>query len=198
MQSLTIYQKRIRALLSPAQRRVLGKLSTPKRVQDFLDTFPIKVQRAGEPLIQSPLNALKTRKLHCMDGAVLAALALGYHGRPPLLLDLRSAAHDYDHVLALFKENNLWGAISKTNHPVLRWRDPVYRDVRELAMSYFHEYFLWQKHGKKLSGKKTMRAYSKPFDLRRYAPARWVTAGAIDWLAEVLDSSHHFPIASKL
>ena len=130
-----------------------------------------------------------------MEGAVLAAAALAYHGRSPLLLDLQSLEEDEDHVVALFKEKGLWGAISKTNHPVLRWRDPVYKTPRELAMSYFHEYFMWHKHGKKLSGKKTLLAYSKPFDLSRYPPEKWFAAKDLDWLAEALDASPHFPIA---
>lgn len=124
-----------------------------------------------------------------MEGALLAATSLTYHGRESLLLDLRSTVHDLDHVVALFKEQKLWGAISKTNHPVLRYRDPVYRSVRELAMSYFHEYFL-------NSGKKTMRAYSRPFSLKKFKPETWVIAvGNLDWLAEALDDSPHFPIA---
>ncbi len=110
------------------------------------------------------------KKAYCFEGAVLAAAALAYHGRPPLLLDLQTTNDDQDHVLALFKEDGLWGAISKTNNPVLRWRDPVYRSVRELAMSYFHEYFLYK------SGEKTLRAYSKAFDLSRFDPKEWVVA----------------------
>ncbi len=96
-------------------------------------------------------------------------------------------------MLALFKENGLWGAVSKTNHPVLRWRDPVYTSVRELAMSFFHEYFLPD------TGKKTLLAYSKPFDLSKYKPELWVTAEkSLDWLAEEMDASKHFPIADKI
>lgn len=133
-----------------------------------------------------------------MEGAVFAAAVLAHHGEPPLLLDLQSFEHDEDHVVALFKRHGCWGAISKTNHPVLRWRDPVYTSVRELAMSYFHEYFLREKHGRRARGKKTMLAYSTPFDLSRYKPERWVTAKAIDWLADPLDQSPHSPAGSRL
>ncbi|HVZ76050.1 MAG TPA: hypothetical protein VG934_02135 [Candidatus Paceibacterota bacterium] len=122
----------------------------------------------------------------------MAAAILAYHGASPLLLDLQTDDEDEDHVLALFKEKNLWGAISKTNHPVLRWRDPVYKSVRELAMSYFHEYFL------PATGRKTFYAYSKPFDLSKFAPERWIMSEeSLDWLAEALDGSSHFPIAPK-
>ncbi len=131
-----------------------------------------------------------------MEGALLAAASLAYHGQRPLLMDLQSTDEDLDHVVALFKIGGHWGAISKTNHPVLRWRDAVYKTPRELAMSYFHEYFL----GKNYSGigRKTLRTYSKPFDLSSYPPERWVTAEKnLDWLAEELDASPHFPLLTK-
>ena len=102
---------------------------------------------------------------HCAEAAVFAAAALAYHGRPPLLMDIRALPRDQDHIVTLFRERGLWGAISKTNHAVLRWRDPIYRSVRELAMSYAHEYCL-------PGGKKSMLSYSKPFSLARYAPKR--------------------------
>ena len=108
-----------------------------------------------------------------------------------MLLDLQTTNADQDHVLALFKENGRWGALSKTNNPVLRWRDPVYKSVRELAMSYFHEYFLYK------SGMKTMRAYSQPFDLSHYKPEVWVTGKeSLAFLAEALDASPHLPVVS--
>ncbi len=132
-----------------------------------------------------------------MEGAVFAAAVLAYHNQQPLLMDIQSTEVDFDHVVALFKQNGRWGAISKTNHPVLRYRDPVYASVRELAMSYFHEYFLGPQF-KGRRGQKTMRAYSKPFDLTRYKPEQWVVAKAIDWLAEPLDKSPHSPAASRL
>ncbi len=130
---------------------------------------------------------------------MLAATLLAYHGYAPLLLDLRSGEGDDDHVVALFKRRGRWGAISKTNHPVLRWRDPVYKTPRELAMSYFHEYYVWwDRHANKHYGKKTLIEYSKPFDLSRYAPERWVGVKDIEWLAHALDKSPHSPIAPPL
>ncbi|HVY35686.1 MAG TPA: hypothetical protein VG982_00185, partial [Candidatus Paceibacterota bacterium] len=109
---------------------------------------------------------------------------------PPLLLDLKSNKHDFDHVVALFKEKGFWGAISKTNHAVLRYREPVYKTVRELALSYFHEYF-------NDAGRKTLRSYSTPFSLRRFGK-KWVTASENLWdIGGALDDAHHVPIASK-
>lgn len=112
-------------------------------------------------------------------------------------MDFQTRDDDEDHVVALFKERGYWGAISKTNHPVLRWRDPVYKTPRELAMSYFNEYFMWHKKDGKKLGDKTMRAYSKPFTLRRYHPKKWWSAGPLDWLAEELDQSPHHPALPK-
>ncbi len=120
---------------------------------------------------------------------MLAATALAYHGKPALLLDLESTDEDYDHIVALFKEGGRWGAISKTNYPVLRWRDAVYKNERELAMSYFHEYFLD-------NGRKTLRRYSKAFNLGKFDPAKWVVAEKdVDWVAEALGKAPHYPIA---
>lgn len=189
------YRDQVRALLSPAEAAVFKKLSTPGKIQDYLEALPQNFSfKAGETH-RSPRRILQnkaSKKAYCFEGAVLAAAALAYHGRPPLLLDLQTTNDDQDHVLALFKEDGLWGAISKTNNPVLRWRDPVYRSVRELAMSYFHEYFLYK------SGEKTLRAYSKAFDLSRFDPKEWVVAEeSLDWLAEAMDASPHYPIAPK-
>jgi hypothetical protein len=187
------YQKRLRALLSPTEARVFKKLSTPARIQDYLEALPQNFSYKAGETCRSPRRILHDKRAYCFEGAVFAAAALAYHGHTPFLMDLQTTNDDEDHVLALFKENGLWGAITKTNHPVLRWRDPVYKTVRELAMSYFHEYFLPD------TGKKTFYAYSKPFDLSKYAPERWVTADAsLDWLAEDLDASRHFPTVPKI
>ena len=137
---------------------------------------------------------LKDKRAYCFEGAVFAAAALAYQGQRPLLIDLRTTDddRDEDHVVAPFTVDGLWGAISKTNYPVLRWRDPVYKTIRELVMSYFHEYYLSK------DGSKTLVAYSKPFSLARYKPELWVTAeNSLDWLAEALDDSPHYPIAPQ-
>ena len=106
-------------------------------------------------------------------------------------MDIQALPSDQDHIVTLFKQRGLWGAISKTNHAILRWRDPIYRSPRELAMSYAHEYCL-------PGGKKSMLAYSKPFSLARYAPKRWVVAvDDLDWLLLDLDLSPHLPVAPR-
>ena len=185
-----MYAKEVRALLSPAEKKIFQKLSTPQKIQDYLDTLPVNYELGGETYM-SPRRVLKEKTAHCFEGALFAAAALAYHGYKPLLMDLRTAHTYEDHVITLFKTNRLWGAISKTNHPILRYRDAVYRSPRELAMSYFHEYV-------ESDGKKALREYSAPFDLARLKPARWVTASDdLFWLVERLDKSKHFPIAPK-
>ena len=193
----TAYRNRLHALLSPNEATVFKKLSSPRLIQDYLEALPQNFPKAGEVML-SPRGVLSKNKAHCMEGALFAAAALAYNGQAPLLLDLQSIEVDEDHVVVLFKQNGCWGALSKTNHPVLRYRDPVYKSVRELAMSYFHEYFLGDGYGKR-AGQKTMLAYSaKPFDLSRYAPERWVIAESIDWLADPLDEAPHSPVGSRL
>ncbi|MDB5225398.1 MAG: hypothetical protein JWL87_350 [Candidatus Adlerbacteria bacterium] len=184
------YADKIGALLSPAERAVFIKLNTPQKVQDYLDAMPLNFEVRGEEGIYSPREVLKKKKAQCMEGALLAVAALEYNGQRAYLLDLRTPEYDYDHVVALFKVGGRWGAISKTNHPVLRWRDPVYTSVRELAVSYFHEYFLF-------SGEKTLKSHSDAFSLHPYPLERWLTTeDDLDWLATELDKAKHFPIAS--
>lgn len=184
-----MYRTQIHTLLSPHERAVFKKLSTPAKIQDYLDTLPQNFSKKSAETCRSPRRILQDKKAYCFEGALLAAAAFAYHGKLPLLLDLQTIDDDEDHVVALFKEGGLWGAVSKTNNPVLRWRDPVYKSVRELAMSYFHEYFLYK------NGKKTLRAYSKPFDLSKYKPQQWVVAEeSLDWLAEEMDASPHSPV----
>ena len=175
--------------LTQAEFAVLRRLSTPEKIQDFLNALPANFEIGGETCM-SVREVLRRRRAHCIEGAMLAACALWVHGEPPLLLDLR-AARDYDHVVALFRRGGCWGAISKTNPSVLRWRDPVYRSLRELAMSYLHEYA----NGR---GQKTLRSYAGPFDLRRFEPKLWVTNGKNCWdVAETLDEMRHTPLLTK-
>jgi hypothetical protein len=186
------YQEKLKALLTPTERKVFAKLSTPQKIQDYLDAMPSNVLRDSEHTMMSPRRVMLERKAHCVEGAMLAAAALAYHGREPWLMDLESGDDDYDHVVTLFKEGGRWGAISKTNYPVLRWRDPIYQSPRELAMSYFHEYFLD-------TGKKTLLRWGGPFSLKKFDPKLWVVAdGDIDWVPEALGEAQHFPFASKL
>ena len=184
------YRKRLRALLTPAERRVFARLDTPQKIQTFIEKLPPNFELKGETTM-APRRMLQTRTAHCAEAAIFAAATLIYHGKPAWLIDLRALPNDQDHIVTLFRERGLWGAISKTNHAVLRWRDPIYRSPRELAMTYAHEYNLD-------GGKKSLMTYSRPFSLARYAPARWVTAPEeLDWLLQTLDDSPHLPLAPK-
>ena len=135
------YRRRLHDVLSPREHRLLARLDTPQKIQTFLDKLPVNFSLDGDTAM-SPRRVIEARMAHCAEGAVFAAAALAYHGRPPLLMDIRALPSDQDHIVTLFRERGLWGAISKTNHAILRWRDPIYRSVRELAMSYAHEYCL--------------------------------------------------------
>jgi hypothetical protein len=168
--------------------RRLRRLDHPRKVQDFLETIPINHERRRETCT-SPLVTLERNRAHCMEGALVAALALWMHGRPPLIMDLKTTDDDVDHLVTLFKVGRYWGGITKTNHAVLRYREPIFRDLRELAASYFHEYFL-------SSGKKTLRAYSEPFDLRDWK-GDWITATDDLWdLERAIDRSPHTRIVT--
>lgn len=137
----------------------------------------------------SPRRVMRTGRAHCIEAALFAAAALAYHGRPPYLMDFQTREYDEDHVVAVFEDGGLWGAISKTNHAVLRWRDGVYSSPRELAMSYFHEYTM-------ADGRKTMLAYSEPFDMRQYRLERWLTVEEdMEWFADDIDEAPHSPAA---
>ncbi|MDH5579658.1 MAG: hypothetical protein OEZ09_14515 [Betaproteobacteria bacterium] len=174
--------------LTKAEFAVLRRLDSPRKAQAFLYDLKQNFELQGDTC-NSVREVLRTRRAHCIEGAMLAAAALWVHGEPPLLLDLR-AVRDDDHVVALFRRRGRWGAISKTNGITLRWRDPVYRSLRELAMSYLHEYTNKREH-------KTLRAYSRPFDLRVLRPADWVTAPKGAWtVAERLDELHHYSLLS--
>ncbi|MEQ1849405.1 MAG: hypothetical protein ABL890_02335 [Candidatus Peribacteraceae bacterium] len=174
--------------LTQKEKLILSKLRTPRAIQDFLDTIPMNHEPEGDTCL-SPRRVLREKRAHCIEGAMLAALALRLQGRPPLLLDLKSTKHDYDHVVTLFKEGGCFGAISKTNHGVLRYREPIYKNVRELVMSYFHEYFLND------SGKKTLRSYSVPVDLSELDHLDWITSEENVWeIPMALENARHFPI----
>jgi len=168
----------------------LYALATPQKIQDFLDALPINHEKNGETCF-SPRLVLRHKKAHCLEGALLAAAALKLHGQTPLIINFKTLEGDEDHAVTLFKQDGLWGALSKTNHAVLRYRDPLYKTVRELALSYFHEYFLTT------TGKKTMCAYSKPMNMNRFGTA-WIATEEELWpIAYALADMPHIPIASK-
>ena len=157
--------------------RALRALRTPAGIQRALDSMPYHLASTA----WSPRRVLAARTAHCLEGAVFAAAALRVLGFPPLLLDLE-AVQDTDHVLAVWRERGGWGAIAKSNFSGLRFRAPVYRTLRELAMSYFDGYV-------NLRGERTLRAFSRPVSLARFDRRRsgWATAeDDLWWVAEHL------------
>ncbi len=165
------------------------KLNTPAKVQDFLNSLKFNFEKRGETL-RSPLFSMRAGEAHCFEGALLGAYVLSLHGFPPLVLHLKATKYDYDHVVAPFKINGLWGALSKTNHAVLRYREPVYKNIRELVMSYFHEYFL-------NDGTKTLRQYSNPLNLNDFKDGWEVLEGDLWGIDKELDQLAHFDIIPK-
>ena len=169
---------------------IIRPCNTPRKIQDFLDTIPMNFE-LGRPTCYSPRHVLRKRRAHCIEGAVLAAAMLRVAGWRPLVMDLRSVGHDFDHVIAVFQIDECWGAISKTNHGVLRYREAVYRTIRELALSFFHEYFTDD-------GEKTLRAYSGAIDLSRFDRSLWMTTEKQIWdIYAFVDDVRHYPILTR-
>lgn len=169
--------------LPPADVRTLRALKTPMQIQKFIDALPYDYAHSA----RSPQRTLRERKGHCLEGALVAAAALRVNGHPPLVMDLE-AVHDDDHVIALYRENGLWGGIAKSNFAGLRFRAPVYRTLRELALSYFEHYY-------NLRGERTLRSYSQAVNLARLDKKQWMTAEDDVWcVPELLIAAPHTPL----
>lgn len=176
--------------LTPREYATLERLDSPHRIQAFLNAIPVNHEEDGET-VYSVRQVLRHRRAHCIEGAFLAACAMWIHGDPPLVMHLDCDLSDYPHVIALFRRHGHWGAVSKTNGVALRFREPVYRTLRELAISYFHEY-------SDRRGRKTLRSYSGAFDLRRLDVSEWVTNEQACWPAhDRLVGLRHYPLVSK-
>jgi hypothetical protein len=164
-------------MLTAPERRVLKRLSSPARIQAFLDA----VAYSTDDFYRCPLRVLRDGKAHCFDGAVFGAAMLRRIGYPALILDMLSNGRDDEHLLALFKAEGAWGAVAKSNFVGLRFREPVYRTVRELAMSYFEQYY-------NLEREKTLRGYTGPLALERFDHLDWLTEdGPLDLIARRTD-----------
>lgn len=176
---------------------ILKKLNTPAKIQDFINKLPVNFESDGKETCMSPASVLKNKKAHCIEGAFLAAAAIWINkigcGRP-LVVDMIGEKGDWDHVIAVFQDakTGKFGAISKTNHAVLRYREPVYRDVRELIMSYFHEYT-----DDKGKGRKTLRSFSDAIDLSNFGK-EWITSKEDLWhIHDFIDSVEHHEILTR-
>ena len=151
--------------LTKAEKSLMDSLDTPFKIQAFLD---LVIYPGGEEN-RSPIEVLRQRKAHCLDGALFAATALRLLGFEPLIIDmLPDPGKDDDHILALFKVGSHWGAIAKSNFSGLRFREPIHRTLRELVMTYFEDFF-------NIKGEKTLRYYSRPVHLTRFDRLNWMT-----------------------
>lgn len=154
---------RFERALTAAERRILKGLSSPVRIQAFLDG----VAYSTDEVYRCPLRVLRDGRAHCFDGAVFAAAMLRRIGYPALILDMLSNGRDDEHLLALFRAEGAWGAVAKSNFVGLRFREPVYRTLRELAMSYFEQYY-------NTAREKTLRGYAGPLNLKRFDGLNWM------------------------
>jgi hypothetical protein len=175
--------RRKRFDLSAAGLRTLRALKSPAQIQRFVDALEYQYADTA----WSPARVLRERKGHCLEGALVAAAALRVNGHPPLLMDLE-AVRDDDHVVALYRERGLWGGIAKSNFAGLRFRAPIYRSLRELALSYFENYY-------NLRGERTLRAYSMPVELSRLDRQHWMTDEEDVWsVPELLIAARHYAL----
>ena len=159
--------------LTRGEAATLRRLSTPEKVQAYLDGLTYNLEPDGDTVL-SPRRVIRERTAHCAEGAFLAAAAFRMNGRPPLVVDLEANDRDDDHVLAVYRERGLWGAVAISKFAGLRYRSPVYRTIREVVMSYFDHYYNWD-------GERTLRAYSRPVSLARFDRIGWMTAEEELW-----------------
>ncbi len=174
-------------VLTAPERALFRRLNTPEKIQKFLDADIAYNKEPDGPTCRSPRRVMRDRTGHCMEGALFGAAALRMNGHPPLLLDLE-AVRDDDHVLAVFRQHGHWGAVAKSNYSGLRYREPVYRTLRELVMSYFEHYY-------NLKKEKTLRRYSRPVNLARFDATGWMTSEEDVWhIPDHLCSIPHTPV----
>ena len=170
-------------MFTPAELRKLRSLKDPYGIQRFLDDMPYHTADTA----WSPRRVLREGTAHCLEGAIFAAAALRANGLPPLLLDLE-AEHDTDHVLAVYRVNGHWGAVAKSNFAGCRYREPVHRSLRELAMTYFNLYF-------NLRRERTLRTFSRPVNLARFDHLQWMTTEKPIWfIVDYLFEIHHYKL----
>jgi hypothetical protein len=170
-----------------AERRVFARLTSAGKIRDYLDTLAYST----DPIYRCPRRVLRDRVAHCVDGGLFAAAALRRLGYPPLVTWIW-AENDDGHLLALWRERGLWGAVGKSNWVTLRWRPPVYRSLRELMMSCFHDYF-------NTKGEYTMRSYTAPLNLSRFDGLGWESEdGAMPPIVDVaIDRQRVFPLVTR-
>ncbi|MBN1398164.1 MAG: hypothetical protein JXA06_09070 [Bacteroidetes bacterium] len=178
---------RNRSHLNKKELRVFSQLTSPLKIQDYLDS----IIYSDEERYRCPRSVLKDRKAHCYDGAIFAAAALQTIGHIPLIVELLPNENDDDHILAIFKRGQYWGAVAKSNFTGLRYREPVYKSLRELVMSYFESYF-------NIKGERTLLGYTAPLDLNRFEKFNWLTEdNAMDIIGDALEDTRKYRIITS-
>jgi hypothetical protein len=178
--------KNLEAQLVSSERKLLEGLNRPVEIQSFLNATPY----SEDEFYRCPLRVLRERKAHCFDGALFAAMALRCIGHPPLILELIPNGRDDDHILALFKQHDNWGAVAQSNFTGLRYREPVYRSLRELIMSYFEDFF-------NSAGEKTLVGYRGPINLKVFDQLDWMTRDTgLETLSTDMDRYRVHPVIS--
>lgn len=173
-------------ILKQSERRLIGSLTAPTKIQRFLDGLPYSTDQ----IYRCPLRVLRDRVAHCFDGALFAAMALRRLGFSPLILEMVPNDRDDDHLLALYKLGGYWGAVAKSNFVGLRFREPIFRNLRELVMSYFEQYY-------NVEREKTLRSYTLPINLKAFDPFNWMTHDeSVERIAKKLDEARKIPILS--
>ena len=174
-------------VLTKAERHLLARLSTPNKIQLFLD----ELAYSSEVVYRCPLRVLRQRTCQCFDGALFSAAMLRHLGYPALILNLLPNDRDDDHILALFKHSEHWGAVGKSNFVGLRFREPIYRTLRELVLSYFEQYY-------NVAGEKTLRGYTLPLNLKTFDKFHWMTRDEpLEQIAQRLDEIRRVSILTR-
>ena len=173
--------------LTKSEHRMIARLTTPRKIQDFLDGLPYSV----ESTYRCPLRVLREHTAHCFDGALFGASALRLLGYPPLVLNMPAIVEDDDHLLALYKRDGHWGALAKSNFVGLRFREPIYRTLRELVMSYFEQFYSVER-------KKTLRSYTVPLNLKAFDKLNWMTSDEpLKRIGDRLDGIRKVPLLTR-
>jgi hypothetical protein len=173
--------------LTGAEREVMAQLNSPGKIHAFLD----QLSYSPEETYRCPLRVLRDRTAHCFDGALFAAAALWRLGHPPLIMELLPNDQDDDHLLALYKRSGHWGALAQSNFVGLRFREPVYRTLRELVLSYFEQFY-------NVEREKTLRAYTRPLNLQAFDDMGWmVDDRLLEKISERLDQTRRYSLITE-
>ncbi len=173
--------------LTKSEKGEWGRLTSPRKVQDFLDEIPY----SNESGYRCPLRVLRERMAHCFDGALFAAAAMRRPGHPPLIVNMLANDQDDDHMLALYRHDGRWGAVAKSNFAGLRFREPVYLTLHELVMSYFEQFY-------NVDRKKTLRGYTVPLNLKAFDRMNWLASdGPLERIGARLDEIYRVHLLTR-